>query len=358
LDFGISKDTNLERPDLEMTGAKDLIGSPLYMSPEQMRSARKVDARADVWALGAILYKLITGRAPFHAPTVPEIFALTLGKHARPPSALRPEISSDLNAVIVRCLDKQLQNRYPSAAELGAALLPHGPWEPTAAESANQLFLPAPRRTSIPPEPPRTNFVEEMPPRDALLPAAIPSVQCMEGNEPMMGLARSNRLVRSAPISSWSGSRTRMPLRPGWLAFVVVLSIFSSFVGAGIVAFFAGTKNISFANRPQEMSNANELRMPPADIAPIPTPVPTPAATPKVIVVEASANVVTKVPPSPSSVPRVFGELQGSKRARVLPSFDPKPRPLTSAETKAQVRVPAKPETSLHVPVDPFPRRD
>jgi serine/threonine protein kinase len=353
LDFGISKVTKSERLDPEMTGAKDLIGSPLYMSPEQMRSARKVDARADVWALGAILYKLITGRAPFHAPTVPEIFALTLSKQVRPPSALRHEISNELDAVILRCLDKQVQNRYPTAAELGAALVPHGPWEAAAADSANQFFRPVARRTSIPPEPAPVHSAPAFPVREPLLAAPSTSAQCVEMTEAMTGLARSNKVIRSGAISSWNGSRSYSLVRPGWLAFVVLLSILSAFVGASIVAFFGRTPNIAVATRAHELSNTNELRLPPAVVAPVP-----PVATvPSVILQEEPANVVTKVPP-PARAPKVADKSQGLKRARAISSSDPPPIPPISAETKAQVHIPAKPETPMPITVDSFPRRE
>lgn len=354
LDFGISKATKPERPDPEMTGAKDLIGSPLYMSPEQMRSARKVDSRADVWALGAILYRLLTGRAPFHAPTVPEIFALTLGKHVRPPSALRHEISSELDAVILRCLDKQLQNRYPTAAELGAALVPHGPWEAAAAEFANRSFRPASRRTSIPPEPASLNAAADSPQRDVLLPAASPTAQCVDPSEPMTGLARSNKAVRSSVISSWSGSRTRTFVRPGWLAFVVALSIASAFVGATIVTFFARTTNLVMAPRAQDLSNVNELRLPPAIVAPAPPPAPAPSAIPS----EATANVVTKAFPLPFSAPKLVDKQQSLKRARPRSSSEPAPKASISAEANVLANDPAKPETAPGMPVDPQPRRE
>ncbi|UQA62754.1 serine/threonine-protein kinase [Polyangium aurulentum] len=150
LDFGISKHLSY-RGEEEMTGAREIMGSPLYMAPEQMRAARTVDARADVWALGAILYKMVTGRAPFQAATVPEIFAATLGKQVRPPSFIRPELSKDFDAVILRCLDKIAQRRYGSAAELLAALRPFGPWG--AVHEEGELTIPRSslRRSTIPP---------------------------------------------------------------------------------------------------------------------------------------------------------------------------------------------------------------
>lgn len=150
LDFGISKHLS-HHGDEEMTGAREIMGSPLYMAPEQMRAARQVDARADVWALGAILYKLLTGRAPFQAATVPEIFAATLGKQVRPPSFIRPELPKGLDAVILRCLDKIAQRRYSSASDLFAALRPFGPWGVVDEEGELTIPLSSLRRSTIPP---------------------------------------------------------------------------------------------------------------------------------------------------------------------------------------------------------------
>jgi len=349
LDFGISKDTKPEKPDLEMTGAKDLIGSPLYMSPEQMRSARKVDPRADVWALGAILYKLLTGRAPFHAPTVPEIFALTLGKQVRPPSAIRKEIPSELDAVILRCLDKQLQNRFPTAAELGVALVPYGPWESNAAEAANQSFKNA-RRTTIPPPPPKTEDAESIE-RDVFIPPM--SVVPLDVAEPMTGLARSNKINRSGPISSWSGAHTRSMLRPGWLAFVAFLSILSAFIGATIVAFVARTSNMEVAHRPAAETTSMAFNQ-----APIATSLLLPPAPPTVMIVEASANTIPKAPEPAVSTIKPAEKAALSKAPRNASSAQAGARLAPSASALPPKHGPAKPESSISGPQDPFPMRE
>jgi eukaryotic-like serine/threonine-protein kinase len=350
LDFGISKNTKPERPDLEMTGAKDLVGSPLYMAPEQMRSARKVDPRADVWALGAILYKLLTGRAPFQAPTVPEIFALTLGRQVRLPSVLRPEISSDLDAIILRCLDKQLQNRYPTAAELGVALLPHGPWEPAAAESANQVFMSA-RRGSVPPPVPITDEMETLQ-REALIPPSSPIP--MEMSEPMTGLARSNKIVRSGPISSWSDAHILPMMRPGWLAFVVLLAIFSTFVGATIVAFVERTTQVTTAQRVPEIALEPERHTPLA----VKSAVPSPRMIPTVVIVEASAHSITKAPLASASVLVPVEKPPAPKTPRVAPTADAAASPAPSAALKTPAHSQDKLEGTISAPPDAFGRRE
>src|SRR5258708_36523705 len=93
-------------PDVGMTKTAVSMGSPLDMSPEQMRSTRDVDARADIWAMGVILYELLVAKAPFHGETMPEL-VLTIATEA-PESlrAQRPDVPPALEAVVLRCLEK------------------------------------------------------------------------------------------------------------------------------------------------------------------------------------------------------------------------------------------------------------
>jgi serine/threonine protein kinase len=128
LDFGISKLTNpaASGPDLGMTKTQTMMGSPLYMSPEQMASARDVDGRADIWAMGTILYELLTGRVPFNADTMPQLCAMILQYPPDPPRALRPEIPEGLAHVVLRCLEKDRARRFGNVAELANALAPFG----------------------------------------------------------------------------------------------------------------------------------------------------------------------------------------------------------------------------------------
>jgi serine/threonine-protein kinase len=107
LDFGISKTTGLgSSSDLGMTKTQAVMGSPLYMSPEQMVSARDVDARTDIWALGTILYELLTGKVPFEANTITQLCAMILQQDAPPLRNCRPDAPEALQDIIARSLQK------------------------------------------------------------------------------------------------------------------------------------------------------------------------------------------------------------------------------------------------------------
>jgi eukaryotic-like serine/threonine-protein kinase len=126
LDFGISKLMPAPggSPDGSVTSTQALMGSPLYMSPEQMRSSKNVDRRADIWSMGVILYETLGGRSPFDAETLPEVCARILAEPPPPLSTVRPEVSPGLAAVVNRCLSKEPQARYPDVAALARALAP------------------------------------------------------------------------------------------------------------------------------------------------------------------------------------------------------------------------------------------
>jgi serine/threonine-protein kinase len=128
LDFGISK---MLWPDSAPSGAltqtRAVMGSPLYMAPEQMRSSRSVDTRADVWALGVVLYELLTARLPFEAESMPELCLKVVQDPPPPITESRPDVPAQVVAVIAKCLEKDPTNRYANAGELASALEPFVP---------------------------------------------------------------------------------------------------------------------------------------------------------------------------------------------------------------------------------------
>jgi serine/threonine-protein kinase len=127
LDFGISKSSQaLGLLDGNSTSTRAMMGSPYYMAPEQARSAKAVDQRADVWAVGVVLYRLLAGRVPFLGETLAELILVIAQDDPRPLRDLRPDLPVGLQEVIARCLFKQPAQRFANVAELAAALQPYG----------------------------------------------------------------------------------------------------------------------------------------------------------------------------------------------------------------------------------------
>lgn len=128
LDFGISKAMmTTTGMDPALTRTSSMMGSPLYMSPEQMRSAKHVDPRTDVWALGVILYEALVGAPPFYAESIPELSAKVLLEDVPSMCSKRPEVPQELDAVVRRALAKDPGARYPTVADFAVALLPFAP---------------------------------------------------------------------------------------------------------------------------------------------------------------------------------------------------------------------------------------
>jgi serine/threonine-protein kinase len=118
LDFGISKVTT--GADAAMTQTTSMMGSPYYMSPEQMTSAKSVDERTDIWALGIILHELLSGKVPYQGETIPEICVQVLQNPPPRLSLVRPEAPEDLERIIDKALAKNRDHRYLSVAEFAA----------------------------------------------------------------------------------------------------------------------------------------------------------------------------------------------------------------------------------------------
>jgi len=119
LDFGVARSLGLAQP---LTGSGEGLGSPGYMSPEQLRDASAADERSDIWSLGVVMYELLSGSAPFRAESTFELCASILAGGYPRLLDVRPELPRGLAAIVSRCLAQDPDDRPPSVAHLAAAL--------------------------------------------------------------------------------------------------------------------------------------------------------------------------------------------------------------------------------------------
>ena len=138
LDFGVSK---LIEENEALTQSAGTVGSPLYMSPEQLESSRDVDHRSDIWALGAILFELLTSKPPFSESSVAKVYVRILQTSPDDLSSRRSDVPEALEHVVLRCLEKDRSRRFPTVADLAAALVPFAPpWAAVHAAAAARII--------------------------------------------------------------------------------------------------------------------------------------------------------------------------------------------------------------------------
>jgi serine/threonine protein kinase len=119
VDFGLARPEGLDVERVTQTG--QFVGTPVYMAPEQF-DARGVDARADLYSLGVVLFEMLTGQVPFNASSVMSMAMKHLKDPAPAPSTLRPDLPPWLDRVVLKCLEKEPSRRFPTAASLADEL--------------------------------------------------------------------------------------------------------------------------------------------------------------------------------------------------------------------------------------------
>ena len=154
LDFGLVKPLD-GSVSLDITQDGTLTGSPLFMSPEQAMGEHEPDARGDIYSLGAVAYYLLTGRPVFDGDKPLKVLLAHAHEPPRPPSVLRPDLPADLEAVVMRCLEKRPADRFQDVRALRAALAAcasAGTWssEDAARWWQSRAPLPEPRAEGVP----------------------------------------------------------------------------------------------------------------------------------------------------------------------------------------------------------------
>lgn len=218
LDFGISK-VSEAGDGAELTLASSILGTPLYMAPEQISSSRGVDGRADLWSFGVCLHRMLCGSVPFDADSLPMLAAKVLKEKPPNLSVLRPEIPRELSALVLKCLERDVNRRWQTATELMNALSKYAlsssgespalREDPSEARTlmADEMATIRRQRTSLP-----AAARGRPPPEGRLPPPALPAIpaDAMETNDlhrppivaaapPPTGSVGVDRLNRGAP---------------------------------------------------------------------------------------------------------------------------------------------------------------
>jgi len=297
LDFGISKFTGASvsqsLQQMSLTKTNDIMGSPMYMSPEQLRSSRRVDERSDVWSLGVILYECLTGKVPFEADSVTELCAMLLQDAHKPVCELRADVPLGVTAAIDRCLQKHPEGRFLTVADLAAALVPFGPAD--AAEQAERV---------------RTILTAR---------AKAPSL-------PEISVPSSRVAVTGGTSVSW-GETQLAPLKKGTRrASLIALAISVVGLGAGLIVWRTTTSGTN------DGAHA-------ATVGSVQTPTPT---------VTVTATATATATPTPTPTPTAIATPTATPTATMTSTPTNHPRP--TATTKPTTTTPTATATTPHPP--------
>jgi serine/threonine-protein kinase len=210
LDFGISKTLDTSGMSSgSFTRTSAMMGSPLYMSPEQMRTPKDIDTRSDLWALGMILFELTTGRPAFEADTMTELVLKVTSEPVPSIRTLRPDVPEGLEAVVLKCLEKDRTQRYPNVAELALGLLPFAPKRAKA--SVERI----------------TGIIQAAGLSKSAL--ALPSTPKSKGTKVSAGGSTD------MPVSSTQPGRTTVGSKASAIVAMLALAAVVAFIGVGVV---------------------------------------------------------------------------------------------------------------------------
>ena len=342
LDFGISKQISADalQSSPSLTKTTDVFGSPTYMSPEQLKASRDVDVRADIWALGVILFELLTGQPPFGGGTVAEIFGAILHKPAPRIRESRKDVPAEVERILLRCLQKEASDRFQNVAELADALAPFGSdgaRESTARvarvlrSSGGHPRAGAAGRASLPGVPdPRQSSPDRSSPGLHVSPAAVQANTGLGSEKSGSGVGdpAGGPSAGSSTATSWGhvrptarSSSSRILLAAG--AAVVAAALGAFFVLKLVAPAGSGTSSAQSASPSAEPLPTSTTPVASTIVSPAPTSSvttdPTPAVTP------ATAT------PAGSPSPKLTGKTPGS----AAPTATAAPTPPTAPPATA-----------------------
>ena len=263
LDFGISKTIVLGSSDeRSLTRTANIMGSPFYMSPEQMRTPRDVDARSDIWALGAILYDLLTGRPPYVAETIPQLCTMLLESDPKPLLELRPDADPELGRVVARCLAKDTAARWGSVVDLAYALLPFGSRSSKIhVERAGRVLATSGVRV-----PPESSIHSSEPPRPLNAPQAATNVGLGRATPTQSSVSPGQETPDSSTQDSWG--KTQKPRPPSDKATSAHRTRTQLTIGGALLLVAAGVVVALHSTSRPEAGNDDPGKSPSGDNAP------------------------------------------------------------------------------------------
>ena len=315
LDFGISK-TPAELS--ELTGTQTVIGTPTYMAPEQMRTARQTDPRSDIWSMGVVMYQMLAGRPPFEAETYAE---LVLKVGTEPPAPLHAPMPPGLDSIVMRCLEKDPKNRIQSVGELARMLAPYASDPLSAQQSAE-------RATRILTQPRNSNM-------------SLSSVSVGSGG---MGLTPSPALTPKSWShtggSSLGGAAGQMGTKisrggRGWVIAGVATLIVAAGAGGFVVATSMGKAEPAHVGAPNPLETTMSTDK--GSAAPTPAAVEMPSTPPAPV---AKPDTATAAGASAAAATKTDTRTDTKTAAKTDPETTPKTE--TKTETKTDVKAVAK----------------
>jgi serine/threonine-protein kinase len=300
LDFGISKVAG----DTSVTKSQTVLGSPHYMPPEQFRSSRDVDPRADVWSLGVIAYQLLCGHLPFQGRNVTEVITAVVSAAPAPLSAIMQGADSlppGLEGVVLRCLAKHPGDRPASVAELAAALVPFAPPEGERHLTTIERLLAGGRGSA-----PRLSD-----------PGAAPSSQRTPAAQPVT--TGETPPVQPATGSDVWGASSRSRI-PSSLIVGLVMGLAAAVVGMLVFVY-------AFAPKVVLSPPSSPALSPPPPTAPV------------TLAVEPGMMGDKPIPPAPAATPATTGRRAAAPAARASSSSSSQPASAVSRTRPEDPRV-------------------